>query len=188
MRGLFTRKTPPFTRILLIESGSRERFEDLLPGLYQLYGEDLSIDLVTCYAGVPAGYLEDRGRVYRVTDYAGRPARKRLFAELAANGYTVAGLLCSAEPIMTKWKWAIALRLPAKALVINENLDYFWLDWTHRKTIRHFVLYRAGLTGASAVSTLARLAAFPFTVLYLILYASAVHLRRALRPAERRIS
>ena len=37
---------------------------------------------------------------------------------------------------MAKWKWALALRLPAKVFVINENGDYFWLDRKHLEPIR----------------------------------------------------
>jgi hypothetical protein len=109
----------------------------------------------------------------------GRAGRKRLYAELDAQGYNIAGMVCSAQPIMTKWKWMLAARLPAKVFVLNENGDYFWLDHAHFSVIRHFVLYRAGLAGAGAVRTLARLFLFPFTVLYLLLYAAAVHSRRA---------
>jgi len=47
--------------------------------------------------------------------------------------------------------------------------------------IRQFVLLRSGLAGAGAVRTLARLFLFPFTLLYLLLYATTVHARRALR-------
>ena len=46
--------------------------------------------------------------------------------------------------------------------------------------IRRFALLRSGLAGAGAVRTLARLFSFPFTLLYLLLYAMAVHVRRAL--------
>jgi hypothetical protein len=177
MRHFFTRRLPPFTRVLLVESGSRSIIEELLPGLYETYGDSLRADLVTCYAGVPAGF-GPTGTVYRVTDYPDGAARKRLYAELAANGYTVLGIVCSAEPIMTKWKWMLAARLPAKVFVLNENNDYFWLDWGHGKVIRHFLLFRAGLSGAGAVRTVARLVLFPFTLFYLLLYAAMIHLRR----------
>jgi len=70
---------------------------------------------------------------------------------------------------------------PAKVLIVNENADYFWLDWGHWRTIGHFVLYRAGLTGASVVPTLARLLFFPVTLAYLLLYTGAVHFRRRIR-------
>ena len=171
---------PPFSRVLLIESGSRHLYENLLGNLYNFYPE-MQADLVTCYAGAPDNFRPDRGSVYRVTDYPGAQSRKRFYEELARNHYTVAGVICSAEPIMTKWKWMLAARLPVKVFVLNENGDYFWLDRGHLTTIWHFMLFRCGLTGAGAVRTLARLVLFPFTLLYLILYAAAVHLRRKLR-------
>lgn len=149
----------------------------MIPGLYRAY-PSVVLDLVTCYAGAPAGFNTDTGRIYRVSDYPGTAGRRKLFAELLANRYPIAGMICSAEPIMTKWKWAIALRLPAKVFVLNENGDYFWLDRTHLRTMVHFVLFRAGLTGPDAVPTLGRLFLFSFMLVYLLLYAAAVHLRR----------
>ena len=79
---------------------------------------------------------------------------------------------------MTKWKWSLSARLPAKFFILNENGDYFWLDYGHWSVIRHFALYRAGLAGVGAVRTLARLALFPFILLFLLCYAAAVHLTR----------
>ena len=180
MRYFLTRSVPPFSRVLLVESGSRELFEKLLPVFYQNYPE-MTCDLVTCYAGVPKNFRENQGAVYRVTSYPDGPARRRFYKELRANGYTIIGIICSAEPIMTKWKWMLAARLPAKVLVINENGDYFFVDHGNLSTIRYFILFRAGLTGSGAVRTLARVVLFPFSLLYLILYAIAVHFRRTLR-------
>ena len=180
MRHFFTRSSPPFSRVLLIESGSRELFEYLLPYFYRDYPQ-MTCDLVTCYGGVPKNFRLDQGAVYRVTDYPDSRSRQRLYDELDGNGYVVLGIICSAEAIMTKWKWALAARLPGKVFVVNENGDYFWLDHGHLAQIRYFILYRAGLTGSGAVRTLARVVLFPFSLLYLILYAIAVHFRRSLR-------
>ena len=74
----------------------------------------------------------------------------------------------------------MAARLPAKVFVLNENGDYFWVDWGHWSIIRHFALFRAGLAGSDAVRTLARLALFQFTLLYLLSYEATVHLARRL--------
>lgn len=178
LRHFFTRGHPPFTRVLLVESGSRHLFDDLITGLYETYGQQLEIDLVTCYAGVPSGF---RGAVYRVTDYAGAAGRKRLYAELIQGNYPIVGIICEGVPIMTKWKWMLAARLPAKVFVLNENADYFWLDWAHWRVMAHFALFRAGLTGAAAIPTIARLLFFPVTLTYLLLYAAVVHLRRKIR-------
>ncbi len=182
MRFFFSRHTPTFTRVLLVESGSRSLLDNLIPGLYQLYGDDLVIDLLTCYPGAPAGF-RPTGAVYRVTDFPHSAGRKLLYRTLAGNRYSILGIVCSAEPILARWKWLLAFLLPAKVFVLNENGDYFWLDYAHWPTIRHFVLFRAGLAGAGAVPTLARLFLFPFTLLYLLLWAAAVHLARIWRRA-----
>ena len=141
----------------------------------------MQLDIVTCYAGVPRGFVESQGRLFRVADYNTGSARARFLKTAAASGYTAAGIICSGEPIMTKWKWALLARVPAKFFILNENGDYFWLDWSQWRTIRHFILYRTGLAGAGAVRTLARLALFPITLAYLLLYAATIHLRRKLR-------
>jgi len=146
-----------------------------------MFGEPLEIDLVTCYPGMPRGI---NGRVVRVTDYGGASGRSQLWKDLSDRDYAVAGVICSAEPIMTKWKWWLAAKLKSKVFVINENADYFWLDWAHRGLIRRFIGYRAGLTGSAAVPTLIRFLLFPLTLTYLILYACTVHLRRKIRMSR----
>jgi hypothetical protein len=184
LRDFFTRSTPPFTRVLLIESGSRRLFDMLVPGLFDIYGDQLELDLVTCFAGTPQGFRG--GAVYNVNDYRGRAEQKRLYRELSARNYLIAGIICSGEPILTKWKWVLAGGLKSKVFVLNENCDYFWIDYGHTRTMTHFMLFRMGLTGASAISTIARLIAFPFMLAYLILYAGFVHLRRKLRGRKLR--
>jgi len=181
MRYFLRRRVPPLDRVLLIESGSRHLFEKLIPGLRESYGDAIVFDLVTCYAGCPSAFNAASGEIFRVTDYSGRAGRKRLYAKLAERRYQAAVMICSGEPIMTKWKWMLAARLPVKVLVVNENGDYFWVDRGNWRTIRRFVLFRSGLSGAGAVRTLARLIAFPFTLTYLMVYTAWVHLRRKVR-------
>ncbi len=183
MRYFLTGRLPDVSSILLVESGSRGLLEKILPGLRRTWGGDIPIDLVSCYATLPQGFEPPTTRVYRVGDYRGRAGRRKLYRELAARRYSLMGIVCSEEPLMLKWKWALTARVPAKIFVINENGDYFWLDRLHLKPIRQFVLLRAGLAGAGAVRTLARVISFPFTLLFLLLYATTVHTRRALRKA-----
>jgi hypothetical protein len=180
LRYVLRRHIPPIARILLVESGSRSITEALLPRLRSAFGERIRVDLVTCYPGQPAG-LPAESAVYRVSEYAGRTGRRRLYRELRALNYSLTGIVCSGETIMTKWKWALAVQVPAKIFVINENADFFWLDYTQRRIIAHFALVRSGLAGAGAARTAAQIAAFPFTLLFLLLYAATVHTRRALR-------
>ncbi len=171
---------PPSPRILLVESGSRHLIEGAIPHLRAHFGEQAPMDLFTCFAGQPAG-LAEASAVYRSYDYQGRVARKRLCRELAARGVGVLVMLCTGEPVMPKWKWALALNLPVRVLVVNENGDAFWFDRANLRTIAHFVLFRAGLTGGDAVRTVSRALLFPLTVLYLLLYAAAVHIARKVR-------
>ena len=181
MRYFLSGRLPQVTSILLVESGTRGLLEGLIPGLRQAWGDQIHIDLVTCYATLPKGFEAHNTRLYRVGDYKGGAARKRLYTELASNSYSLVGIICSGEVVMAKWKWVIALRLAAKVFIINENGDYFWFDRLHLGAIRQFVLFRSGLAGSGAVRTLVRLISFPFTILYLLLYATSAHARRALR-------
>ncbi|HVO97815.1 MAG TPA: hypothetical protein VMT15_07100 [Bryobacteraceae bacterium] len=181
MRYFFSRQVPPLTRILLVESGSRHLFDTLIPMLFQIFGEGLQMDLITCFAGLPTGF---RGDVFRVTDYTDPASRARLLADLKSREYAAIGIICAAEPVMTKWKWWLAARVPAKLFVVNENCDFFWADWAHWRLILHFVFFRAGLTGAAAIPAIARLLFFPFTLSYLLLYAGIVHLRRRLHESH----
>jgi hypothetical protein len=174
VRYFFRRRVPELSRILLVESGSRRITENVIPRIRAQFGETVPIDLVTCLPGAPAGFAG----IYNVNDY--RERRGSLARELRANRYAIAGILCSDEPILSKWKWALVLALPAKVLVINENADYFWLDRGHWANIRLFIKVRAGFAGAGIVRAFARVVAYPFTFSYLLLYAAAVHLRRAI--------
>lgn len=180
MRLFFSKATPGFERVLLVESGSRYILDNLLPGLREIYGDNMQVDLVTCFTGQPEG-LPEGARVFRVWDYPDRAARRRLVKELTASHPTVGGIICAGEPIMTKWKWWLLWRIPSKFFVLNENGDYYWFDYSNWRTMLHFALFRAGLTGGDAVTTITRLILFPFTVLFLLLYAGLVHLRRKAR-------
>jgi len=169
---------PESTRVLLVESGPRDLVEGVLPKLRRQFGEHVPFDLVTCYAGLPAGFNSESGAVYHIHKYRGREGRRRLYLELQARRHSVLVMVCCGSPIMTKWKWALAFRLPVKVLILNENGDYFWLDRSNWKIIRRFTLLRAGLSGGNAVHTIGRILVFPLTLAYLLLYAAVIHLRR----------
>jgi hypothetical protein len=178
LRYFFRRYIPPFTRVLLVESGSRGSFDTLVPLLHQIHGETMELDLLTCHPTTPTGF---RGRVYRVEEYSSPVARRRLFRELASSQYTTLGILCSGEPIMTKWKWALVARLPAKVFVINEFAGFLYVDWGHVRNLAAFARVRLGLSGAAATPAVVRLLLFPFALLYLLLFAAIVHTKRRIR-------
>jgi hypothetical protein len=178
LRYFFRRYIPPFTRVLLVESGSRGAFDALVPLLYQIHGETMELDLLTCHQTIPMGF---RGRVYRVEDYSDPAARRRLLSELASSKYAALGILCSGEPIMTKWKWALVARLPAKVFVINEFAGFLYLDWGNVRNLATFARVRLGLSGAAATPAVVRLVLLPFALVYLLLFAAVVHTKRRIR-------
>jgi hypothetical protein len=166
---------------LVVESGPRHVLERLLPALDRNYGRLGQIDLLTCHAGAPQGFDLERGRIYRVQNYRGWRARRRLFKELRSRQPDICGLLCTGLPIMTPWKWLAAWHAPSKIFLINENGDYFWLDRGHGRIIWRFMLIRAGLSGGDTLPHLGDLLVLPFTFTYLLLYAAQVLFRRWLR-------
>lgn len=179
MLRLFKRRTPALSRILLVESGSRPLVERAIQMMSARRGAGI-IDVVTCYEGAPMG-LHEESAVFRVSDYQGRPGRKKLLRELRSRAYTAGAIVCSSEPILTKWKWWIAARLPVNFMVINENCDWFWIDRAHWRTIVRFMMFRAGISGGDAAGALGRFVAFPFMLLYLVAFALWIHARRLVR-------
>ena len=179
MRYFLSRRVPPLSRVLLIESGSRHLLEKLLPHFYDAWGPGMQLDVLTCFPTDPAAFRPERGRVLRVQDYAG--ARARLVRELRARRHAVLGIICSSEKLLAGYKWALTGLLPAKLLIINENGDYFWVDRGNLHILRRFMAQRAGVAGTGLGRTLARALIFPFTLAYLLLFAAGIHLRRQLR-------
>lgn len=175
-----TAACPDFSRVLLVESGSRSVLEAAIPRLRGVLGPHVGFDLVTCRPGAPAA-LDDSTRVWRTQDHTDAEARAQLLREAKNAGSTVLAIICSGEPIMTRWKWWLAWRLPAKVLIVNENADCFWLDTGNLRSLRQLASVRLGLSGSFPGKIAARAAMLPFVVIYLLLYAAAVHVRRAFR-------
>jgi hypothetical protein len=187
VRYVLSMKSPAGSRMLFIESGSRSLAEGVLPHLRETWAANLQIDLVTCYGEQPAG-LAENAEIIRVNDYGTPEKRRMLIDKLRGRDYAYLGMICSGEPVMSKWKWVLALRVPAKVFIVNENGDYFWLNRENASIVREFALVRMGLEGAGALRTIGRLLVFPFAILYLLLYAFVAHARRALRLAFSRQS
>ncbi len=173
-------KAPPIRKILLVESGSRHLLEKLIPNLRMVYGDALQVDLCTCFPGLPAALGPD-SKIYRTAEFGSNPSRQSLYRELRANGYDALGIICSAEPIMTKWKWMLAYQAGARTFLINENADYVWFDRLHWKGLAAYARTRLGFEDSGAVRTLARIVLLPLSLIYLSLYALRVHALRALR-------
>jgi hypothetical protein len=177
LRRFWSLATPPLRRVLLIESGSREYAENWLRWLYT-ENANACVDLLTCFDGQPA--CLHNGAVFRTQDYVDKPSRRALIDEFRRNRYDVIAVMCTGEPVMTKWKWYIAAAVPAKILIVNENADWFWLHRDQWSTVWKFASARLGLTGAGAARAPMQLVALPFSLTYCIAATLYFHLRRRL--------
>ena len=73
-------RAPQVRKVLLIESGSRELIENLIPQLPGLFGGPVLVDLITCFGGLPKNFQGNK--VYRVSDYGTPELRASLYREL----------------------------------------------------------------------------------------------------------
>lgn len=181
MRFVLRSTVPPITRVLLIESGSRELAERFAPVLRVVCGGAVDVDLLTCQHDPSADSPIFARKVYHTQDFSNGSARSKLLKEFRDNDYQALVLLCADSPILNRWKWWVALQLPAKVLIANENADCFWLDMAHRRSAKGMLAARYGLQGAGSVKTLGELLLFPFVLGWLITFATFLHLRRGLR-------
>ncbi|MBI4480690.1 MAG: hypothetical protein HY651_11765 [Acidobacteria bacterium] len=174
MKGFFRGAVPPARDILLIESGSEEIFRRALEGIRRSFPE-ARLHLVTCWPGLPPVPLEG---LYRVQDYASRWDKLRLIRSFRKKPPDVLAILCSQEKVMYWWKMLALLVVPAKTLIINENGDFFWLDWQNFRTLRRFLQSRWGLIGTESLFTSLRALAFPLILLFLLANALFLYARR----------
>ena len=181
MRYLFRKAVPEMRRVLLVESGPRTLSERFLPVLRKVCGEAVEVDLFTCLPPPPPGAMPGVHNVYRSQDYLGRPGRLLLLKTLRANGYQGMVMFCADSPLLFRSKWALALRLPVKVLIGNENADCYWLDTGHWRSARSMLAGRYGLRGSAFFRILGQALLFPFVLAWLLLYALVVHARRGLR-------
>jgi len=167
--------------VVLVESGPRPLYDGFVGNLYELHGQPAEIDLVTCYTGHPQGFRQSQGKVYRIQDYRGWDGAKRLALELRSKGPTTLGIICAGVPVMAKWKWLLFAALRSKVFVMNENGDYFWVDYSNWKLILHFMAVRAGMSGDNGIWLPLRMLVFPFGMAYFAAYAAWLHGRKWMR-------
>ena len=95
----------------------------------------------------PASRPAFDGRVFNVNDYGGAAGRNALWADLAQREYIVAGIICAAEPIMTKWKWWLAAKASREDFHHQRERRLFLAgSRAPRASCGRFVRYRLGLT------------------------------------------
>jgi len=134
-----------------------------------------------------AGYQS----IFRASDYPTGLDKIRLLFSLARRRWRVLAILCTGEPLLWRWKLLALAIFPSKVLIANENADFFWLDWAHRRNLRQLLAVRWGVNRDEIAATLLRALVFPFTLLFLLLTALYLYTRRwrrlliwKLRPAH----
>ncbi len=164
MRYFFRSRIPEPHRVLLVESGSRWILEKAYARMRAIFPQ-ARFDLCTCFPGAPApGGFE---RVFRVTEAPGLVSKWRLALAMRRSRPPIAALLFTREEILLRWKVLLLFLLPSKLLVVNENGDFFWLDWSNREVLRQFLGARAGLDGLELFRAAVRVLLWPFVFLFL---------------------
>lgn len=179
MKRFLSRQSPDPQRILVIESGSRSILENWLRRLTPHYGK-ARIDILTCYEGLSLDYIPqgESGSLYSTSKYTNSGSRNGLVNELKSNQYDMVGIICSDESIMTRWKWFLIWKIPAKVFIINENSDWFWFDRGSIGILRSMAFSRTGMSGSGVLRQPLKLILFPLTLTYLAAYATFMHIRR----------
>lgn len=177
--------------VLLIESGSGGVGQRVLEKIQKLF-PDARYHLLTCWPETTPEHRAARYQsVFRASDYPAGLDKVRLLFSLARSRWRVLAILCTGEPLLWRWKLLALAIFPSKVLIANENADFFWLDWAHRRNLRQFLAVRWGVNRDEIAATFFRALLFPFTLLFLILTAFYLYTRRwrrlllwKLRPAH----
>ena len=174
MKYFFRRKFPGADDVLLIESGSPEVARRALGRIRALF-PNARYHLLTCWPDTPASPYRN---VFRAADYPTGWEKLRLLLSLARRKWRVLAILCTGEPVLWRWKMLALALFPSKVLIVNENADFFWVDWAHRRHVRQFLAIRWGVNRDEITATALRALVFPLTLLFLILTALYLYARR----------
>ena len=183
MRYFFTRRVPDARDVLLIESGAPEVAQRAIENMTRLFPA-ARFHLCTCQSGADPEVFSS---VFRAADYPTTWSKVRLLMSFFRRRWPVLAILCTGEPILWRWKLLAVLLLPAKVLVVNENADFFWLDWQNWRTLRRLAGIRWGVNFEESFYTLLRILIFPFTFLFLLLTAGLLFGRRLRRLLLRKV-
>src|SRR3990172_1686617 len=113
MKYFLRGKIPAARDVLVIESGSPEGTRRALGGIRRIF-PDARYHLLTCWPDPPPDLFAD---VFRAADYPSGWEKVRLLVSFARRRWRVLAILCTGEPILSRWKILALALLPAKVLV-----------------------------------------------------------------------
>ncbi|MBI4464241.1 MAG: hypothetical protein HY647_06010 [Acidobacteria bacterium] len=174
MKYFFSFHVPIPSDILVLESGPREVAAQALPKIRAIFPQ-ARCHLCTCWSEPPA---ETFASVYRVQEFPSVWDKLRLLWSFRRRRWPVLVVLWTNSPILWCWKTLALLFQPAKVLVINENADFFWLQWSNRGILRQLLQTRWGLQRAVLFRIGLAALVFPITLLVLVATAGVYYARR----------
>jgi hypothetical protein len=175
MKWILSGRIPDPTRILLVESGSRQALERAVASM-RIHFPSARFDLCTCFPGLPQGAPIEQ--TWRVNEARSLGAKLGMARRMARTRPPIAALIFSGEPVMFNWKMLLLLTLPSKTIIINEHGDFFWLDRKHLSVLRSFIGARLGVGGDALLRAVTQVLLFPFVFVYLAGYALVTYLAR----------
>jgi hypothetical protein len=180
MRYLFG-SFPGGDDVFLIESGSPNVSLRVVDKVRKIFPK-ARYHLLTCWPETvhdprsqPAGPYHS---LFRAADYPTTLDKLRLLLSLARRRWRVLVILCTGEQVLWRWKMLALAIFPSKVLIANENADFFWLDWAHRRNLRQFIAVRGGVNRDEIAATILRAMVLPFTFVFLLLTALYLYSRR----------
>jgi hypothetical protein len=183
VRGVLSSREGSFDQIFIVESCPRELTNRFLQHIYGVQ-RSRRADLLTCYVDAPAEFDPARGKILSVHEPEIAQNRRRFIAGLNTSPYTLVVVFCAGSPVLQKWKWAITLCTRAKVLIVNEDGDFFFLDWANRRQAYRLFLQRiSGRRGRVNFRTWTEALLVPFTLAFLISYAAVAEIRRLARKS-----
>ena len=186
MTGFFARQPAELSRVLLIESCSREVGELLLQ---RFYGKPAlaRLDVLTCYPSAPSALDTRRSQLLSVHGAEAAANRRAFLKSLCRGPYDAVAIVCSGSGVLSKWKWAIAAKTRARIVFADETGQWFPFDMRHLPALAVLLLRRSNIASLPHLLwTIASILVAPFTVLFLAIYTLLVHLRRLWRIVESR--
>ena len=184
MRGLAAPPEGKLDRVLLIESGTREAGELILSRLAGKAG-GAGMHLLTCYDTPPLALSQfQNAECFSVHAPEAVRDRAKYARQLARGPYDAVIVLATGSGVLSKWKWLVALQTASRLVLADEDGAWFFVTLRNPAPLLVLALrlLRVG-TVPELVVAFFRMLSVPFVLAYLVAFAIAVHVRRALARA-----
>ena len=185
MKWFLHKRTPPVTRLLLIESGYREETGQLIPHLRDHVCGSAPIDLFTYLPDNPEG-LGEHTQIWRSYDAVSNAERWALLQRLRKEKHPAVAIICGGSPMLRLWKYVLVVMLPSKIFLIQDQSVFFWLDFWHWQVITSYVTDQCRQLLEQFLRAMVQWISLPFTLCLLLAFAIKAHIGRLVRSSRPR--